>query len=359
MAEWLANWWSWLAPATLQATLLLGAAWMVDRALRRRAWPQLLTTLWLAALARLVLPPTLTSPWSVTSSLGAPTLAAAQDRESSALCAWLSAIWVLGALACIVLRWRQRRQLSLQLVELDPSEYASWHAALRVAAASMRLRHIPRLGTLDNLSTPAVSGLLRPILLLPRASLERTPTHHDRNALLHELAHVRRRDLWLDEACELLRALFWFHPLVWLAVARVRALSEVACDATVARALGRGARAYRDTLVLAARDVLQLGEPVGVRAFVGRPSVLIARLEHLEQLPRAPIAAVRAVSAAVALTLFACVLPMAPASAAWRASARRVLDAQRNGELQSCFSLHAAAMVLAVDDPATSGLPRE
>ncbi len=359
MAELSASWWSWLAPATLQATLLLGAVWLVDRATRRRVWPQVLTTLWLVALARLVLPPTLVSPWSVTTALGTPTLAAAAARESDAPIAGLAALWLAGALACLAARRQHRRALARRIVELDPSDHASWRAAVQLAASSMRLVHAPRLGTLDGLATFAVSGVLRPHLLLPRASLERSPTQHDRNALLHELAHVRRRDLWLDEACALLRACFWFHPLVWLAVARVRALSEVACDATVARALGPGARAYRDTLVLAARDVFQLREPVGVQAFVGRPSALIARLEHLERLPRAPIAAVRAVSAALALALFACVLPMAPASASWRARAQRVLDAQRNGERQSCFALHAAAMVLAVDDLATSGLSRE
>jgi beta-lactamase regulating signal transducer with metallopeptidase domain len=262
-------------------------------------------------------------------------------------------VWIAGACACIVARLRGRRALARRIVELAPNERAEWRAALRRTAGSLRLARPPRLGTLAGLSTPAVTGLLRPILLVPCGSLERSPTRHDENALLHELAHVRRRDLWLDEVCALLRAVFWFHPLVWLAVGRVRALGEVACDAAVARVLG-GARDYRDTLVLAARDVFRLDEPSGVRAFVGRPSVLVARLEHLERLPRAPLALVRAVSAALALALFACVLPMAPPSAAWRASAQRVFDAQRRGERQSCFALHAAALVLAAGVP---GIP--
>jgi len=359
MLELIAGWWSWLAPATLQATLLLGAAWVVDRVLRRRVWPQLLTTFWLAALLRLVLPPTLASPWSVTSALGSPTLEAAAAPTRAVPYALLAAIWLLGALACIAIRWRRRRQLSNRILELDLREHASWRTALSSAASSLRLGRIPRLGTLDGLSTPAVSGLVRPFLLVPRAMLERTPTRHDHNALLHELAHIRRGDLWLDEACELFRAAFWFHPLVWLAISRIRALGEVACDATVARVLGSGAPSYRDTLVLATRDVLEIGCPAGMRAFIGRPSSLLLRLEHLDGAPRTPIVAVRAVSAALAVVLFACVLPMAPASTTWRASARRVLDAQLHGERQSCFSLHAAAMVLAADSPATPSLPRD
>jgi beta-lactamase regulating signal transducer with metallopeptidase domain len=353
VAELIASWWSWLAPATLQGTVLLGAAWVVDRAARRRAWPQLTMTLWLVALARLVLPPTLGSPWSVTTALGVPTLAAAQAGESQSSLVWLAAVWIVGALALCVARWCKRSALARRIVELDLDRHAEWRAALRTTAASLQLARVPRLGTLAALTSPAVCGLLRPILLVPRESLERAPTRHDCNALLHELAHIRRRDLWLDEACELLRALFWFHPLVWLAVGRVRALGEIACDATVARVLGRDARGYRDTLVLAARDVFGLREPSGVRAFVGRTSVLVARLEHLEQPARASIAAVRTVSTCVALALFACVLPMASESALMRANAQRVFDAEMHGERQSCFTLHAAAMVLAADPPAT------
>jgi beta-lactamase regulating signal transducer with metallopeptidase domain len=359
VAELVASWWSWLAPATLQATLLLGLAWVVDRTTRRHLWPQVTTTLWLVALARLVLPPTLVSPWSVTTALGVPTLAAASSLRDDARLAWLAAVWILGTSACLAARGYRRRELARRLVELAPDDHPRWTAALRLAARSMRLARVPRLGTLDRLATPAVSGLLRPILLVPREALLRPPTRRDRHALLHELAHVARRDLWLDEACELLRALFWFHPLVWLAVARVRALGEVACDATVARALGRGARDYRDTLVLAARDVFRLGEPDGVRAFVGRSSLLVARLEHLDRPPRASLPAVRAASAALALALFACVLPMAPAADAWRANALRVFEAQRNGERPSCFSLHAAAMVLAADPSETPGPSRK
>jgi beta-lactamase regulating signal transducer with metallopeptidase domain len=358
VAEWSASWWAWLAPASLLATPLLAAAWLVDRTTRRHLWPQLVTTLWLVALARLFLPPTLVSPWSVTTAVGAPTLAAAEQTGSDVPLGWLAALWSAGVLACLAARLHGRCALARRIVVLAPDAHGDWRAALQRAATSLGLARVPRLGTLAGLTTPAVCGLLRPILLVPRAALERAPTRHDQNALLHELAHLRRRDLWLDEACELVRAVFWFHPLVWLAVARVRALGEVACDASVARALG-GARDYRETLVLAARDVFQLGEPRGVRAFVGRPSVLLARLEHLERLPRVPLAAVRAVSAGIALLLFACVLPMAPASAALRASAEHVLDAQRRGERQSCFTLHAAALVLAADVPPTSNPPRK
>jgi beta-lactamase regulating signal transducer with metallopeptidase domain len=357
VAEQIAGWWSWIAPATLQATLLLGAAWVVDRTLRNRAWPQTMVTVWLVALARLLLPPTLESPWSVTSSIGGPTLRAVASSASDARLASFAAIWSVGAILCLAARRHRRRILERRVVELQPKKHADWESAVRAAARSMRLERGPRLGTLAGLATPAVSGWLRPILLLPPAFLDRTPTRHDHNALLHELAHVRRGDLRLDEAIEVLRALFWFHPLVWLASARIRAWSEVACDATVARRLGGRTGEYRETLVLAARDALGFRRPTGIRAFAGARSAILARVDRLDRLPCAPLAAVRAASAALALALFACVLPMAPGASMLRASAQRVLDAQLRGERQSCFSVHAAAMVLAADLPESSSSP--
>jgi beta-lactamase regulating signal transducer with metallopeptidase domain len=342
--------WSWLAPVALQATPLLAGAWLLDRATRGRVWPELVATAWWLALARLVLPPTLASPWSLTSALGAPALATGEVPAGASGDA-LVLVWLAGAGLCLAARMLRRRALARARVELGRDECPAWHTALSDAARDLGLARVPRLGTLAGLATPAVSGSLRPTVWVPRAALARAPTAHDRHALLHELAHVQRGDLLRDELAELLRALFWFHPLVWLAVARLRALGELACDARVTRVLGSGAPAYRDTLVLAAREALGLGAPLGVRAFLARSSALGARLAQLERPARTPLALVRATSAALALTLLACVLPMAPATSALRASAERVLAAHRAGASQSCFSLHAAAAVLAADVP--------
>jgi beta-lactamase regulating signal transducer with metallopeptidase domain len=337
-------WWSWIAPATLQATGLLAAVWLADRALRKRAWPQVLTTLWLVALARLVLPPSISSPWSVTTALGAPSASIAAAARNETWMPVLAGLWITGVLASFASRWSGRRRLGRRIVPVD-----AWCVASGEAARAMGLRRPLRLGTLAGLETPAVTGLLRPTLLLPGAWLAREPAMRARHALLHEVAHVRRGDLWLDELCHALRSLFWFHPLVWIAARRVHALAELACDADVARALGRRAPDYRDTLVLAARDVLARGEPPFARALVGDRSQIAARVEHLQRSSMPARAQVRGVSAVLALLLAACVLPMGARTLELRAQAQRVFDDELAGRPQSCFRLQAAAMVLAAD----------
>jgi beta-lactamase regulating signal transducer with metallopeptidase domain len=343
-ASWIAEWWAWILPSTLQATVLLGLAWIADRLLVRRVWPQILALLWAVALARFLVPPDLGSPWSVTASIGGPTLAAGRLAPEAEVMSACFATWLAGVAAMILLRAVRRARLRARVEIVAPRR--PWTAALQRAAETIGYRRAARVGELDGLETPAVVGLFRPTLLLPPGWLGRDPTRRDEHALLHELAHLKRGDLWRDELWALLRAVVWFHPMAWIAVERLHVLGELQCDQTVARALGKEARDYRDTLVLAARSLV--ARP-GLRAFLGSPSSIVVRIERLERAATRSLALVRGVCAAVAVVLAACVLPMAPRAADLRAQARSVFAAERRGEMRSCFNLQAAAMVLAAD----------
>ncbi|MBK7644399.1 MAG: M56 family metallopeptidase [Planctomycetes bacterium] len=338
---------SWALAVTLQATPLLFLAWAADRLLARRVWPQLLQVLWLIALLRFFLPPDLVSPWSVTEGLGERALAAAEGAPSAGTAGLLGAGWIAGALVLLGLRAVRRVRLRAQIERLELPR--AWERALERSVRRGGAPRVPRIGTLVGLASPAVLGLFRPVLLLPRSWTGRAPARSDEHALLHELAHLQRGDLWLDELCACVRALVWFHPLVWLATARIHALGELGCDQRVARSLGAAAGSYRETLVHAARGLLLDPEHAGVRSFLGRRNELVLRIAHLERARAPSLARVRVASAALFLLLAACVLPMASAASGLRAQAQHVLAAQRSGERQSCFTAHAAALVLAAD----------
>ena len=75
-------------------------------------------------------------------------------------------------------------------------------------------------------------GVVRPKVLLPADALD-WPDDRIRIVLGHELAHIRRSDWLVQMAAELLRAVYWFNPLVWIARRRLRLESEQACDDAV------------------------------------------------------------------------------------------------------------------------------
>jgi TonB family protein len=119
-------------------------------------------------------------------------------------------------------------------------------------------------------------GLLSPKLILPPAALQ-WPADRIRVVLYHELAHVRRGDWIVQLAAELLRAVYWFNPVVWIACGRLRHESEQACDDAVLNQ-GIDGTAYALNLVDIARDLRQ---PLWM------PAAAITRTSNLERRVRA------------------------------------------------------------------------
>ena len=79
----------------------------------------------------------------------------------------------------------------------------------------------------EQIVTPCLTGLRRPILLLPDRQGRDIDRDDLRAILAHELAHARNRDLAWNLAAHLATILLWFHPLAW----RIRAAHAAACDA--------------------------------------------------------------------------------------------------------------------------------
>jgi beta-lactamase regulating signal transducer with metallopeptidase domain len=103
----------------------------------------------------------------------------------------------------------------------------------------------------DQITVPLLAGWLRPAILLP-AEANQWPSERLVMVLCHELAHFRRGDSLLLPLICFLRVLYWWHPLLWLALVRLRRERETACDDLV---LNQNFRAtdYANLIVDAAR----------------------------------------------------------------------------------------------------------
>jgi len=100
----------------------------------------------------------------------------------------------------------------------------------------------------DRLTTPAVWGIFRPVLLIPMG-FHMLGREKQRTILLHELCHIRHCDTFKAGAVLLLNALHWFNPLLWAAFKAMRRDMETACDCRALKAAGGTEEEYAATLI--------------------------------------------------------------------------------------------------------------
>ena len=124
---------------------------------------------------------------------------------------------------------------------------------------------------------PMAWGILRPAVLMPRDA-DSWPHERLRIVLLHELAHVKRRDCLTHALAQISCALYWFNPLVWMAARHLRTERERACDDLVLAAGTRGPD-YAEQLLDIAR-VTRAGRFPGILAGA---SLAMAQRSELER----------------------------------------------------------------------------
>jgi beta-lactamase regulating signal transducer with metallopeptidase domain len=161
-----------------------------------------------------------------------------------------------------------------------------------------------------------VLGWLRPLLVIPESFASARPGRALESALVHELLHVRRKDLRWAAASRVITALWWFHPVAWQVARSASALRELCCDDDAVAWLGRRAPQYRETLLEQAGRLLA-GAPSDGRRLAGAlglfatPSSILARLQWLARPRRRRPRLERGVTCLAAATLAFCGWPSA------------------------------------------------
>jgi hypothetical protein len=189
---------------------------------------------------------------------------------------WIGWVWALGAaagLACSARDvWRVVR-LKRRTVLLTAQE----HARLGLGSSDGTSRREPRLAWCDALDSPAVLGFSSPVIALPHAQVSFLSGTQRRLVVLHELAHIRRRDDWWALAERIILAVTWVNPVVHLMRRELSLSREMACDEWVVRqtaAPAAYARCLADVAVLRA-DARRLRLAAGVTS---RPGALRRRI---------------------------------------------------------------------------------
>ncbi len=197
---------------------------------------------------------------------------------------WAGGVLLLGGFA-MVSYGRFARILHRERESDDPELIALAQAC----AAELGLKRIPRIVKTSLVSTPALFGLFRGVLLFPRGIHPQLNPAELRMVLLHELAHLRRYDVAVNTLTLCLQIVHWFNPLLWLAFSRLRHDRELATDALV---LSGGREAER---LLYGQTLLRLLEtgPTMSRQGIGMVDNTRNLKERLTQIRRAGLGGAR------------------------------------------------------------------
>ena len=260
---------------TAKAALILGAAWIATL-LGRKLSAATRHGIWAAALAGIVIAPALSfiipvsQPHVALSGRLVETVTSSETIarvNTAAEVPWLRILWAGGCALSFVrlvagFAWMRRRSRPL----LDERS--------RNMVRKMCPGRDVTLVTTGRNTMPITWDLFPPRIALP-AGAEAWGEDRLYVVLCHELAHVQRADWAWQIATEIVKAIYWFHPMVWLAARRLRQESEIACDDIV---LNSGVPA-----ALYANELLGLTTVLKDSSWVEAPALAMAKTSDLER----------------------------------------------------------------------------
>ena len=189
---------------------------------------------------------------------------------------WAVPVWLSGVAAVLILLAVGLARIAW--LDRTTTRVRDERWLLLVEDLSLELgltRHV-RLLQSKGPAMPMTWGIRRPTILLP-AEADSWNAERRRDVLLHELAHVKRHDFLTQLVARIACAVYWFHPLVWLAATRLREERERACDDHVLRA-GATPSVYATHLLEIARDLRAARATALASVAMARPAQLATRL---------------------------------------------------------------------------------
>jgi beta-lactamase regulating signal transducer with metallopeptidase domain len=217
-----------------------------------------------------------------------------------AISAWLVGVFVLSMRLLMgfvgVHRWRQ----GLEPLPDNPAQRVS------LLAKRLGLRGITRVFVSPCAVQAVAIGYFRPMVLLPAAMVTQMPPDMLEAVIAHELAHIRRFDLWVNLLQRVAETLLFYHPAVWWLSNRLRSERELCCDELAIRATGQRLT-YASTLEHASRTEFISKQPA-LAVGLGRDrKPTLNRIRHILGLAPTPQTS-RAWMAGLATIIFAVVL---------------------------------------------------
>jgi beta-lactamase regulating signal transducer with metallopeptidase domain len=243
---------------------------------------------------------------------GTPSQSYPAPLESNGLTMVLS-LWAIGSVLFFIRYLLQVNTLRRWIVRSTTVKSVNIQQLLAKATLDAGLKKKPVLRCTPMVTSPVVAGLFRPTILLPENAnnWDSTTLHM---VLLHELSHIRRRDLWVSHIAQLNCILHWCNPFVWLLRNRLRNQCEFAVDAQII-ANGTDAKCYISALCDVAESLINKQSVPSTALAMADKASLRNRVNNLltKQKPPSPLLAVILLAITVSSTFaLAVIRPQSP-----------------------------------------------
>jgi beta-lactamase regulating signal transducer with metallopeptidase domain len=197
------------------------------------------------------------------------------------------AVWALLALSGITRIILGLWQLRNVRQQCEPVNTDALPADVRELMQSFQgVRRVILLQARD-FHTPKAVGFFSPAIIVPKWLLAEGTAGQIKHVLLHELAHLRRRDDWTNLLQQAVKALFFFHPAIWWMERELSLSREQACDDAVLEQTA-DAHDYARSLALVAEKSFLRRQIVLAQAVIGRAHQLTLRVTRILD-PKRPL----------------------------------------------------------------------
>lgn len=190
--------------------------------------------IWFAVLIFMLLLPFFGHSWPTAAMSASPASPApALITVSSSIALYIFLAWAVVAaalLARVAAGLWQIRRLRRSCTEINQETLPP---QVREILEGTRKTRPVALCVSEQIQIPTALGFLKPAVVLPAWLMYELPPAELKQVVLHELTHLRRRDDWTNLAQKIVKALLFFHPLVWWVEQRISLEREMACDDAV------------------------------------------------------------------------------------------------------------------------------
>lgn len=194
---------------------------------------------------------------------------------------WLCGV-ILLTMGLIFQYYRKHRQFKNWFPVFEPLIIDCYENLGR----QLKLRKMPRLLTAEFSGSPFLKGFIQPAIYLPDTMTTHFKISEIKLILAHELAHYKRGDLYWNWLPAIIRNVFFFHPLVWLAEREWTEAQEMCCDNLAIRASQATSGVYGDLLLrMAVQPQLSFNSQPGVFYLSETKQTLKKRIMALKPLP--------------------------------------------------------------------------